>query len=167
MARLLNRDNSSEIAEIRWRRSCRRITNTDSQPKVERRHHKEVHCGNASRMVPQKRLASMAPTLLADALLCHVLADHRPSNLDPELQQLAMNTGSAPQWVLRAYSPDQAPNFSRDLGRPLRERDFHRLYNQKPDRCQQGTALGWTIVTGLLSDGNICRRRLPRNLAEC
>jgi len=38
------------------------------------------------------------------------------------------------------------------FGRPPRERDFHRQYSRKPERCQRSTVSGCTIVMVFLSD---------------
>jgi len=37
----------------------------------------------------------------------HVRRDHRLGNFEPELQQLAMDSRGAPQWVLFAHTPDE------------------------------------------------------------
>jgi hypothetical protein len=47
------------VGEIRRRRSWRRMTNT-RQPKVNRRHHKEIHAADIGHMVAQKRLPRLA-----------------------------------------------------------------------------------------------------------
>ena len=39
--------------------------------------------------------------------LCHVFCHRRLGNLDPEVQQLPMNPGRAPQWILRAHPQNQ------------------------------------------------------------
>jgi hypothetical protein len=73
------------------------------QPKVDRRHHEEIHGAKASGMVAQERLPSLArswPTL------GHVLGNRRLRDLDPQLQQFAMNAWCAPQGVLLTHPPD-------------------------------------------------------------
>jgi hypothetical protein len=71
------------------------------QPKVNRRHHKEIHAADIGHTVAQKRLPRLAPP--SWPTLGHVLGNRRLSDLDPELQQLAMNTRSTPQRVLYTH----------------------------------------------------------------
>ena len=55
-----------------------------------------------------------------------MLGDGRLSDLDPPLQQLSMDTGRALQRVLHAIRRIRLRASIGILGRPLRERDFHR-----------------------------------------
>ena len=84
------------------------------QPKVDRRHHEEVHGADTGRMVAQERLPRLARP--SGPTLGHVLGDRRLRDLDPELQQLTVNARRAPQRVLHTHPPDQAANLDRDLG---------------------------------------------------
>src|SRR3977135_186594 len=65
-------------------------------------------------MVAQERLPGLAR--LSGPTLGHILGNRRLSDLDPKLQQLAMNTWRAPQRVLDTHPPDQAAHLDRALG---------------------------------------------------
>ena len=67
----------------------------EQQPKVDRRDHKEVHGADTGHMIAQERLPRLARP--GPATLGHVLGDRRLSDLDPELQQLAMDARRTPQ----------------------------------------------------------------------
>ena len=41
--------------------------------------------------------------------LDHVLGDACLSDLEAELEKLAMDTWGAPQWIIDAHAPDQGP----------------------------------------------------------
>ena len=45
--------------------------------------------------------------------LDHVLRNGGLADIDPELQELAMDTGSAPEWVGHGYLTNQFSNFTR------------------------------------------------------
>src|SRR5258706_4887303 len=47
--------------------------------------------------------------------LDHVLRDARLSDLKAEFEQLAMDTGGAPQWIFRAHPPNQCAQVRVDL----------------------------------------------------
>src|SRR5437764_1017890 len=47
--------------------------------------------------------------------LDHVLRDARLSDLKAEFEQLAMDTGGAPQWIVNAHLPDQSPQARIEL----------------------------------------------------
>ena len=84
------------------------------QPEIDRRHDEEVHGADTGRVIAQERLPRLARP--SGPALGHILGDGRLSDLDPELQQLTVNAGRAPQRVLHAHPPDQAANLDRDLG---------------------------------------------------
>ena len=46
----------------------------------------------------------------------HVLGDRRLGDLEPKLQQFAMNSRSAPQWILLAHPPDEIAQLTLDSG---------------------------------------------------
>ena len=48
-----------------------------------------------------------------DASPC--IGDRRLADLDPELEQLGMDPGRAPEWIGQAHLADQTPDFERDL----------------------------------------------------
>ena len=54
----------------------------------------------------------------------HVLGDRRLGHLEPKLQQFAMNSRSAPQWVLLAHQPDEIAQLPLDSGPSWRSSRF-------------------------------------------
>ena len=84
----------------------------EQQPKVDRRNHKEVHGTDTRHMVAQERVCQVWPDLKT---FCHVFGHDRLSDLDPELEQFAMDARGTPQWVLRVHPSDQIANFNRNL----------------------------------------------------
>src|SRR6516162_8848290 len=86
--------------------------------------------------------------------LDHVLRDAGLSDFKAELEQLAMNTRGAPQWIVNAHPPDQRAQVRVDLRTAPREWDFHRQYRRKPARCQRTRVSGRMIVMALRTDGN-------------
>src|SRR6476620_8452358 len=46
----------------------------------------------------------------------HGLGDRGLADVDAELEELSMNSGSAPERIGQAHLPDQSPNFWRDAG---------------------------------------------------
>ena len=73
----------------------------------------EVHGPDPRRMITQERLPCLARS---GSTLGHVLGDGRLSDLDPELQQFAMNTRRAPERVLHTQPADQAAHLNRNSG---------------------------------------------------
>jgi hypothetical protein len=67
----------------------------EQQSKVDRRHHKKVHSADTGHMIEQKGLARLARA--RPATFGHVFGDRRLGDLDPEIQQLAMNAWRVPQ----------------------------------------------------------------------
>ncbi len=49
---------------------------------------------------------------------CHVLGDARLRDLQPELEQFAVNARRAPKWVLDTHPPDQYAQLRIDLRSP-------------------------------------------------
>src|SRR5882757_565085 len=68
----------------------------EQQSKVDRRHHKEVHGADTGHMIAQEGLPRLTRPG-GPATLGHVLGHRRLSDLDPELQQLAMDARRTPQ----------------------------------------------------------------------
>jgi len=64
------------------------------QPKVDRRHHKDIRDANTGRMVAEKCLPGLARS--SWLTLDHVLGHSRLRDLDPELQQFTMYAGCTP-----------------------------------------------------------------------
>ena len=94
----------SDVSEIRRRRSCRRMTKTNSSRKLTVGTTKEVHRADACRMVVQKGLPGLRPPSPTPR---HVLGDRRLGGLDAELEEFAMYARCAPQPVRQAHLPDQ------------------------------------------------------------
>src|SRR5215472_4869640 len=86
--------------------------------------------------------------------LDHVLRDARLSDFKAELEQLAMDTGGAPQRIVNTHLPISARRSASTRGRPPRERDFQRQYRRKPARCQRTRVSGRMIVMVFSTDGN-------------
>src|ERR1700704_848122 len=84
----------------------------EEQLEADCRHDKEVHGGNACRMIAEKRLPSLRRPSPPPR---HVLGDSRLSDLEPELQQLAVDARRAPEPVGQAHLSDQAPDLNWNL----------------------------------------------------
>src|SRR5712691_12260209 len=63
-------------------------------------------------MVTQERAPSLGGR---PGSLDHVLRDAGLSDLKAEFEQLAMDTGGAPQWIVSAHPSDQRAQFRIDL----------------------------------------------------
>ena len=113
------------------------------------RGNEQVHGGDVRCVVTQEGAPSLGGRSRS---LDHVLRDAGLSDLEAELQQLAMDTRRAPQRILSAHPPDQRAQVRIDFGRPPRERDFHRQYRRKPARCQRMRVSGRTIVMALRTE---------------
>src|ERR1039457_3589485 len=76
------------------------------------RNDEQVHGGNVRRVVPQKGVPSLTwrPTALD-----HVFGNARLRHIEPELEQLAMDTWRSPQRILHAHPPDQRAEIRLDL----------------------------------------------------
>src|SRR5450756_627569 len=69
----------------------------------------QIHSSDVRRVVTQEGAPSLAwRSMLPD----HVLGDARLRDLEPELEQLAVNTRCAPKWVLDAHPSDQRTEVS-------------------------------------------------------
>ena len=85
---------------------------TVQKPERDCRHHKQVHRGDAVRMVAQKR----APALRRWASPpCHVLGHARLPDIDAELEKFAINPRRSPQWIGKAHLADQLADLKRHL----------------------------------------------------
>jgi hypothetical protein len=81
------------------------------EPKADRRHDEQIHCGDSSGVVVQEGL----PTLTWWAEAPHHVLGHRGlCHLDPQIQQLTMNTRWAPQRIGKAHLENQASQLARD-----------------------------------------------------
>src|SRR5947208_5633614 len=73
----------------------------------------QVHGGDVRRVVTQEGAPSLG---WRSTLLDHVLRDARLSDLEAELEQLAMNARRSPQRIVNAHPPDQRAQVRVDLG---------------------------------------------------
>ena len=120
------------------------------QIEANRRNNEQVHGGDVRCVVTQERPSlgrrSTSPH--------HLLRDAGLTDLEAELEQLAMNARRAPQRIFRAIRQINARVSASIFGRPPRERHFQRQYRRKPARCRRTRVLGRMIVTALRTDGN-------------
>src|SRR5271170_3794337 len=63
-------------------------------------------------MVAQECLPALGWRLSAP---CHVFSDRGLTNVNAELEEFAMDSGSAPEWIGMAHFSDQLANFDQDL----------------------------------------------------
>jgi hypothetical protein len=89
------------------------------QPEIDRRHDEEVHGADPSRVIAQERLPGLAGP--SGPALGHILGDGGLSDLDPELQQLAVNACSGFSTLIRRI---RVRTSIGTLGLPTRDRDF-------------------------------------------
>src|ERR1700692_2948426 len=96
----------------------------------------------------------------------YILCNGGLSNINAELEKLAMNPWCAPQWVGETDLANELTDFRSGL-------DFQRQYARKPARCQRITVSGLTIFKASSAPGanrynpaNI-RRSLPRKVSRC
>jgi len=81
------------------------------------RDNKQVHGGNVRRVVTQKG----APSLTGGpSPFDHVFGDARLRDLEPELEQFAVNTRCSPKRIFDAHPPDQGAQVHLDLRPPSR-----------------------------------------------
>jgi len=72
------------------------------------RDNEQVHGGDVRRVVTQEGAPSLGRR---STLLDHVLRDAGLSDLEAELEQLAMDARRSPQRIFRAHPPDQRAQF--------------------------------------------------------
>src|ERR1700747_3761175 len=80
------------------------------QPKRDRRHDEEVHCGNALSMVAKERLPSLRGRAPPPR---HMLGHAGLADVDAELEKLSMEARRSPQRVSDAHLAEQPANFQR------------------------------------------------------
>ena len=78
------------------------------QPERDGRHHEQIHRGNAVRMITKKGLPSLRRR---SAPPRHVLGHAGLPNIDPELEQFAMDPRRSPQRIGNAHLADQLADF--------------------------------------------------------
>jgi len=75
--------------------------------------HEEIGRDDLADLIPQKRLPRLRWGLASTA---HVFRDGRLTDVDPELQQFAMNPRRAPQWVRLRHRANQRAHVGRHGG---------------------------------------------------
>src|SRR5260221_11550110 len=85
---------------------------TVEQIKANGWNNEQVHGGDVRRVVTQEGAPSLG---WRSTSLDHVLRDARLSDLEAELEQLAMNARRTPQRIFHAHPPDQCAQISIDL----------------------------------------------------
>jgi hypothetical protein len=85
--------------------------NPHNHEAVKRRDHEQIHGGNVRREGP-------LPLAGWPSSLDHVLGDARLRDLEPELEQFAVDAWRPPKLVLRAHQPDQHAQFHIDSRAP-------------------------------------------------
>jgi hypothetical protein len=83
----------------------------------------------------------------------HILCNGGLSDIDAEVEKLAMNPWCPPQWVGETDLANELTISSGVFGRPLRGLDFQRQYARKPARCQRITVSGLTIFKASSTPG--------------
>ena len=81
----------------------------------DRRNHEQVHGGDAVCVTAKKCFPSRGGRSSPPA---HVLGNGCLSDIDPEFEQLTMDSWCTPQRVCEAYLPDEVPDFQRHLRPP-------------------------------------------------
>src|SRR3954447_20186610 len=83
--------------------------------KGNRRDHKEINRRNPLRMIAKEGLPGLQWSILPRH---HVDRNRGLGDIDAQFEQLAMDLGSAPEWVLKTHSSDQVAQFFAIRGRP-------------------------------------------------
>ena len=86
-------------------------TEHEQEPKRGSRHDKEIDRRQTAHMVPKECLPSLRWRL---RMPDHVLGDSGLADLDPKLEEFAVDARCAPQRVLSRHAPDQCPDLRRD-----------------------------------------------------
>jgi hypothetical protein len=84
--------------------------------------------------------------------LDHVLRDARLSDLETELEQLAMMRGAPHNGFSALTYRVNARSSASICGRPPRERDFQRQYRRKPALCHRTTVICCVLRPGTVPD---------------
>ena len=85
---------------------------TIEKPERNRRHHEQVHRGDAVWMVAQKRSPALRRGPPPPR---HVLGHTRLPDIDAEFEQLAMDPRSSPQRIGKAHVADQLADIKRPI----------------------------------------------------
>lgn len=93
------------------------------QPKRDRRHHEQIHGGNAVSMIVKKSLPALAG---GTPPLPHVLRHRGLPDLDPKLEQFAVDTRRTQSGLAMLISRISRRMSAGVAGRPPRDRDFQR-----------------------------------------
>jgi hypothetical protein len=120
------------------------------QIKTDCRNNEKIHAGDVERVVTQKG----APSLVRRSIsLDHVVRDARLSNLETELEQLAMDARRFPQRIFRAHPPDQRPQIRGDLRSASKRAGFPTPISTKAGPMPTQRVPGRIIVMTLRTDG--------------
>src|SRR5258708_1237977 len=114
------------------------------------RDNEQIHGGNLWRVVTQEGSPSLA---WRPASLDHV-GDARLRDLNPEVEQFAVDTWRAPKLVLRAHLPDQRAQFRLDRWSSSLATCFPTPKRRKPALCQRTSVSGRRIMRTGRIDGN-------------
>src|SRR4029453_7764981 len=79
----------------------------------QRWNHAEINCCNRLRVIAQECPPGLGRRSAASH---HVLGDRRLGELEPKLEQFAMNSRSPPQWIVFAHPPDETAQLALDSG---------------------------------------------------
>ena len=85
------------------------------QVETDRWNNEQVHGGNVRRVVMQEGSPSLAGR---SPSLDHVFGDARLRDLEPELEQFAVDARCAPKWIFEAHPPDQRAQLRFDRRSP-------------------------------------------------
>src|SRR6266849_9664199 len=78
------------------------------EAEADRRHHEQIHRGDAGRVVAQKGPPALARRPPSSR---HVLGHCRLRHLHTKLEQLAMNARGAPQWIGTAHLANETTTW--------------------------------------------------------
>jgi len=104
----------------------------------------EISRHDLADMISQECLPGLPGRL---APTSHVFGDRGLRDVDPELQQFAMDTRRAPKRVRLSHGANQRAASAGTAGRPIRWRLFHVHHTLKPRRRQAMTVSGWTMTS--------------------
>src|SRR3984893_9755101 len=111
----------------------------------------QVHGGNVRRVVTQEGPPSLAGRRPS---FDHVLGDARLRDLNPELEQFAVDARRAPKRIFEAHPPAQHAHPSVDLRSPTPWPRLPTPVAEKPALCQRTSVSGRMIVRTCRIDGN-------------
>src|ERR1700730_13292939 len=111
----------------------------------------QVHGGDVRRVVTQEGPPSLAGRRPS---FDHVLGDARLRDLNPELEQFAVDARRVPKRIFEAHPPDQHAHLRVDLRSPSPWPRLPTPVAAKPALCQRTSVSGRMIVRTFRIDGN-------------